>query len=145
MKIRKGFVSNSSSASFCCEVCGDCWDSDHSPTIDGGLCEHCEKEQQFCNSCKKLLPIESLFKTLPLTILRGRDLLQEEHVECGEGYVDWPTTYTCASCMPHNPKLVEAWVQNEDFQHWQKRVADPNHEMTSTDELLSTAVLKADK
>jgi len=145
MKIRNGFVSNSSSASFCCEICDRCWDADHAPAISGGLCNDCEGEYQFCNSCEELLPINSLFRTAAISIKRGRELGNDENVNCGDGYIDWKTSHTCIRCMPENPMLVEAWVRNGDFDQWQKKIANPDYKMTETDELLSKAVLGANK
>ena len=51
MKVRKGFVSNSSSTSYTCEICGGTesgWDS--SPMEDFGFIE-CENEHTICMDC----------------------------------------------------------------------------------------------
>lgn len=51
MKIRSGFISNSSSSSFTCDVCGETksgWDLSHS---DAGM-DKCENNHTFCQSHK---------------------------------------------------------------------------------------------
>lgn len=50
MKVRKGFVSNSSSSSFICEVCENVESGYDASPSDVGMCE-CENGHTLCQSC----------------------------------------------------------------------------------------------
>lgn len=139
MKIRSGFVSNSSSASFLCEICGACWDSDHSPMIVGGLCEMCHEKYEICNKCGKVESKDRLFKTIKLVQERGEET--DEHINCGTSYTDWETDMTCAECLVKSRELVNAWVASGDHRSWVKRVSNPDHNVSGLDEKLIKALV----
>jgi hypothetical protein len=64
MKIRKGFVSNSSSSSFICDVCGE---NQSGMDIILSDCDmfKCQKGHTICNSHKIDVPFESLKEKYP--------------------------------------------------------------------------------
>lgn len=142
MKIRSGFVSNSSSASFLCEICGDCWDSDHSPSIVGGLCEKCHETYELCNCCGYALKKSELFVTTIITLERGREEEEDDRINCGDTYTPWETGMTCAKCLTTHAEMVEAWVSNNQHQEWVKKVSNPAHDMQEIDATLIEALLR---
>jgi len=150
MKIRSGFVSNSSSASFLCEICGDCWDSDHAPMIVGGLCSGCTEEHEICNCCGKVFHKSQLFLTLELVQQRGGytdEKYDEDDWQAKDNnpsYTDWPSKMTCPDCLVEKPDLIAAWVQNSQHAEWVKTVSNPDHKMTALDEKLTEALIKHD-
>ena len=61
MKVRNGFVSNSSTSSFVCDICGEKYEGwDASPSDPDFECSVCENEHIMCNSHLEGVEIESL-------------------------------------------------------------------------------------
>jgi len=141
MKIRNGFVSNSSSASFSCEVCHRIWDDDHSPVIDAGLCTTCEREYTFCNCCEMMFEKDVLFTTDMRTIMRGRERESGEYIGCGDTWVEWNTEMTCIECLSKNPELVRAMVRRDDFGKLCKKLCDPDYEPNEAERQVAAAIL----
>ncbi len=85
MKIRKGFVSNSSSSSFICEVCGE-----DVSGMDIGLAEaemvECKGGHTFCegHQSESVLTEEQMKKVLDE---QGVELDEDDDIECA--YEDW--------------------------------------------------------
>jgi hypothetical protein len=142
MKIRSGFVSNSSSASFLCEVCGDCWESDHSPSIVGGLCEVCHETHEICNCCGTVFKKSELFITKNVELSRGGDPVGDHDEQDRADWTSWDTKMTCAWCLTTHAEMVEAWVNNNQHQEWVKKVSNPAYNMQKVDAILTEAIMK---
>ena len=99
MKIRNGFVSNSSSSSFTCSICGavyEGWDaSPHDSSFD---CSVCENEHILCNEHLKEDPQPAMNKGCDHEF--DRDTVKF-CPECGkEAWVEDDEGYISAKCCP---------------------------------------------
>ena len=134
MKIRKGFVSNSSTASFLCEMCDTCWDPDHAPFVVAGLCDECNKRYEICNMCGELLPIHAMYKT--------KELIRERGGIADGDFCEWRSWMTCTNCLTRHHELIEEWVKNKEHGEWVKIVSNPKYKMTDLDNKLAKAIIK---
>ena len=148
MKIRVGFVSNSSSASFHCEICNVLYYQDRSPILIGGVCQNCEKERRFCNACYNIGPVEDCFKTDDryvkiVDVSRLEDQVKKIPRDDYNGDMELHTDYTCRSCLDkeENNDLFEAFLKRLDRDSWITRISNPNHEFTPLDIKVSTFLI----
>lgn len=132
MKIRKGFVSNSSSASFICEVCSKEYDVDMRGGVDEdewktpkeGLCEACQDEMFICNC--------------------GKPFRKSECIEVDEEYsfvgtnLGFFSKHVCPDCFVSDK--FEAC--NEFKEKWALTVANPKHKFTAVDKKIIKALNK---
>ena len=137
MKIRPGFVSNSSSASFTCEICSNIYLNDHSPLITGGLCDPCKTRHKMCNVCGNIGTPEDYFKTderwldisdIPRLAHQAKELGPGKD---GEIYL----TYTCRSCLSQdeNADLFNALLDNLNRESWAAKISNPDYKLTPID------------
>ena len=93
MKIRKGFVSNSSSSSFICEVCGDVQSGWDMPIEDAGM-YRCENDHTFCDSHKITPTSESV------------EVWLKKQTQRGKQFKEWSATVTVPDNCPIDQKLA---------------------------------------
>jgi len=136
MKIRNGFVSNSSSCNFTCENCGDLYEhGQEEGEHQGGLCHKCEENGcTACNVCEELMDKKGMFVTIEDFISRG----------AGSGgdsaYID--TKYTCPKCLAGSSKKQEEWIKEGNYREWIQRISNPDYKMDEVDEILSKALIE---
>jgi hypothetical protein len=99
MKIRNGFVSNSSSSSFTCDVCGKSYEGwDASPLDSSFDCHVCENEHIMCDEHLKADP--------QVVMVKGCDHEFDREAikfcpECGEAaWVESDEGYISSKCCP---------------------------------------------
>lgn len=147
MKIRSGFVSNSSSASFMCSKCGDVYEIEvrcggpetEEEWIEAtgvgmpevGLCDDCREEWTHCSMCSQPVEEEKTFKV-------GHDA----EVQIGAGMIDW-SDHTCIDCIVKN--LEKCDLDKADLNEWRKKISNPTYLMTENDNKLAEALLQHEK
>jgi len=135
MKIRNGFVSNSSSCNFTCENCHELYEyGQESGEHEGGLCEECEKYVTFCNVCETLWFKNKMFKTKEIDICRGSGPGQDN------AYVS--SKHTCPECLAKTPKKLKEWIEIGDYGTWVQTISNPNHKLSDLDAKLSQAIME---
>jgi len=144
MKVRNGFVSNSSSASFHCVHCGNEYDIEmrgggpeseeewvaagYDEMPDGGLCENCREDAwTFCNVCGKKSKQEDLIDA------GHQDSVDINHI------CEW-SEHTCFDCITKNPNKFGKWLND-----WRKKISDPDYVMSDDNKKLFKAILQHDK
>ena len=143
MKTRRGFVSNSSSASFICEICDNSYEENCGGGGEtagwerqrGGVCHRCLDTHAVCAVCNSSKIRSDLL------------LLASQHLtslpERRQGWTD----AICPAC------LIKA-VEEGDYKHFRispkelaefaGRAANPDYEPTKTEEGLIEALKKAE-
>ncbi len=151
MKIRTGFVSNSSSASFICIKCGDAHDIDcrgggpeteaewieatGEGTPTSGLCEGCREEWTYCSMCARLGRSSTSNK-------EGEEFYNVDHndsVDVGAGMYEW-SDHTCIDCIIKNPEKCD--FDSANFHGWKKKISNPDHVMSENDKKLAETLLQ---
>jgi len=146
MKIRLGFVSNSSSASFRCEFCGEIWREDRTPILTGGLCESCEQTHKICNVCGEIFTTDQCFNTEyhSLDIRDVPRLAHQEKEADDEGSMAslW-SWFTCETCLgkEENDRLFQKFLERLD-PNWVKKMANPSRVLTELDIKVSKILLE---
>ena len=82
MKIRKGFVSNSSSSSFICEVCGNV-ESGYDASLDDMDFAQCENGHEFCREHIKSMTEEKA-KSILAKIKENSEYVDQDFLEMEE-------------------------------------------------------------
>ena len=102
MKIRKGFVSNSSSSSFICEVCGNV-ESGYDASYDDMDFAQCENGHEFCRdhitSMTEVKAKSILAKILENVTYVDQDFLDLEENEQTEAIMDIDLRYFSSNTM----------------------------------------------
>jgi len=148
MKIRTGFVSNSSSASFICIKCKDVHDVEvrcGGPETEkewieatgqgmptAGICEGCREEWTPCSMCARLNEKDEEFLNVG----------HADSVDVGGGMYDW-SDHTCIDCIVES--LEKCDFDRADLSGWRKKISNPDYVMTESDKKLAEALLQHKK
>jgi len=133
MKIRNGFVSNSSSASFICKHCHQEYEIENRCGVDDdwvppedGLCEECLNTLFICK-CGEIKE-----KKKSVKICEFVDVYDE-------GY----EVYTENICLQNSHVCPKCFIMFSDFheklEEWTKKVANPKHKLTAIDKKIIEA------
>jgi hypothetical protein len=136
VKIRQGFVSNSSSSSFICRKCHDeyevetrCGADDDWVSPEDGLCDECMKESFICRCAEIKQKSES--------VRICEDGAQwQDGVEVDTGNLIVANTHICPTCFVRFSEF------HEKLDEWSKKVANPGHELTPVDKEIIEEVAK---
>jgi hypothetical protein len=129
MKIRHGFVSNSSSASFICRNCSEEYDvecrggtPDDWVSPQAGLCEECGTKKFICK-CSKVLPNS-----------KGVPICSEDN-RFSDGY-EMMDYLICPECLVKEKEHKYTKIVHE----WATKVADPGYKLTALDKTIAEAM-----
>jgi len=157
MKIRGGFVSNSSTVSFYCEICGETYEVDSrggGPTTPeeweaegfeqptDGICDTCERDYALCNKCHEPRKINDTIRTF--------------YDEWSTDNYWYSTDRTCINCLLEQDKfdeivneaeisheeLMNIIIRSKPFYDLLERMNDPAYELTDTDKKLLEIINK---
>ena len=170
MKIRNGFVSNSSSASFICEICGEYWSEDRSPTLRAGICYDCRdaKKIDICNKCGKTEHWHNMITSfgridledIPRFEETARKIREEltEIDDDGSSYylggdLEFHTDHICLECFAKEldslrdpaPVILDRWTTSESYACWLKKLSSPDYEPTETDQIIIKLLMGHEK
>ena len=148
MKIRTGFVSNSSSMSFYCEVCGDHYEVEArggGPTTPEGWLEEYNMEQPTEGICDDCAGAEESDEGYMACLECLRPYQKKEMIISSDDYEfpcsDWVCYCTNRTCIPCfldlgnaiTPETKEEFINSSAYHNWIEKIGQPGYTPTDQD------------